>query len=266
MVLRSCVINVQPEAPGIRPLSWLPSVFVLVVIGGVQYLAYHWFIPAYLERIAQPYLIAYLWVWISLMGIVFALSLVLYHLEGRPFAWKAFASRYRLTSMPGKDWLWTLIVLIVAVGFYLWLSATTEWLGAFSVFSAPPLAPAELRPGASENIIPGIFFGMPVRGQWWVVVAYFTGWVCNILGEEFFYRGWLLPRQEQAFGKYAWLINGTIFTFQHWMQPFNFLAIWPGALFMAWVVQRRKNTWIGILQHGLMNFSLFVVLVRWIIG
>ena len=53
---------------------------------------------------------------------------------------------------------------------------------------------------------------------------------------------------------------------QHWMQPFNFLAIWPGALFMAWVVQRQRNTWIGIIQHGLMNFSLFVVLVRGVIG
>jgi membrane protease YdiL (CAAX protease family) len=266
MVLKSHISNVQPEAPGIRPFSWLASVLLLVVVAGVQYLAYHWFIPAYLKRTGQPYLSAYLWVWLSLMGLVLALSLVLYQREGRPLAWPAFASRYRLAAMPGKDWLWALIVLVVAVGCYLGLSATTRWLGAFPVFSAPPLAPAELRPGASEQITQGIFFGMSVCGQWWVVVTYFTGWVCNILGEEFFYRGWLLPRQEQAFGKYAWLINGTLFTFQHWMQPFNFLAIWPGALFMAWVVQRRKNTWIGILQHGLMNFSLFVILVRWVIG
>ncbi len=95
---------------------------------------------------------------------------------------------------------------------------------------------------------------------------YFIGWVFNILGEEFFYRGWMLPRQELAFGKYAWLVNGTMFTFQHWMQPFNFLAIWPGARFMAWVVQRRKNTWIGIFQHGLLNVVALVMLVQWVSG
>ncbi len=88
----------------------------------------------------------------------------------------------------------------------------------------------------------------------------------QILGEEWFYRGWMLPRQELAFGKYAFLVNGTRFTFQHWMQPFNFLAIWPGALFMAWAVQRRRNTWIGILQHGLLNFSALVILIQWVIG
>ncbi len=57
-----------------------------------------------------------------------------------------------------------------------------------------------------------------------------------------------------------------MFTFQHWMQPFNFLAIWPGALFMAWAIQRRRNTWIGILQHGLLNVSVLVMLVQWVIG
>jgi len=88
----------------------------------------------------------------------------------------------------------------------------------------------------------------------------------NILGEEFLYRGWMLPRQEAAFGRYAWLVNGTMFTFQHFMQPWNFPAIWPGALFMAYAVQRQRNTWMGIVQHGLMNLSLFVYVLRAVIG
>ena len=50
------------------------------------------------------------------------------------------------------------------------------------------------------------------------------------------------------------------------MQPWNFLAIWPGALFMAYVVQRRRNTWMGIVQHGLMNLALFVFVLGGVIG
>jgi len=57
-----------------------------------------------------------------------------------------------------------------------------------------------------------------------------------------------------------------MFTFQHFMQPWNFLAIWPGALFMAYVVQRRRNTWMGIVQHGLMNLALFVFVLGGLIG
>jgi hypothetical protein len=32
------------------------------------------------------------------------------------------------------------------------------------------------------------------------------------------------------------------------------------------VVQRRRNTWIGIIQHGLMNLSLFVYVLLGVSG
>lgn len=35
---------------------------------------------------------------------------------------------------------------------------------------------------------------------------------------------------------------------------------------MAFISQRRRNTCIGIIQHGLMNFGLFLVLLRGVIG
>jgi membrane protease YdiL (CAAX protease family) len=246
----------------VRPLSWGPSILILVFLGLAYYLAYHSIIPAYLRRTGQPYLIAYLWVWVGSMGVILAAALILYAREDHLPGWKVFAARYRLAHMPAKDWLWSLVVLIVCVGLYFGLSSTSHWLASLPVFAPVPLAPVELRPDTAGNFIQGLFFGMKIQGQWWVVILYFAGWVFNILGEELFYRGWMLPRQELAFGKYAWLVNGTMFTFQHWMQPFNFLGIWPGALFMAWAVQRRRNTWIGIFQHGLMNFSVFVILIR----
>ena len=266
MVNQSISANIKRVEPQVRPLSWVPSSLILLVIGTLYYLAYHYLIPGILGSISRPYLVAYLWVWAGSMGLILAISLFLYLMEGHPLTWKAFAARYRLERMPGKDWLWALIVLIVTAGCYFGLSWTARWLASMPVFAPQPLAPAELRPDATGNTLPGQFFGMAVQGQWWVVIVYFIGWIFNILGEEFFYRGWMLPRQELAFGKYAFLVNGTMFTFQHWMQPFNFLAIWPGALFMAWAIQRRRNTWIGILQHGLMNFSALVMLIRWVIG
>ncbi len=250
----------------VKPVSWLASLLILFSFAGAYILIYRVLVPAFLRGSGQPYLDGYLWAWGTSMLAVLVLSLVLYAREGHPKTLKAFAERYRLARFPWIDLAWALAVLIVAFGFYLGLGFTARWLASIPLFGPVPLAPPELRPEATGSLTPGVFMGLPVKGQWWVVVVYLFGWIFNILGEEFFYRGWLLPRQALAFGKWAWLVNGTMFTFQHWMQAFNFLAIWPGALFMAWVVQRRGNTWIGILQHGLMNFSALILLVRWVIG
>lgn len=249
-----------------KPLGWKASFCIFLVFASVLYVTHYLLVPRYIESTGKPYLSGYLWGWIVTVGLVLLASLVLYRLEGNPFSWNSFASRYRLKHMPRVDWPWSLAVLVIAAGFMFGLSFTAEWLARIPFFAPHPMFPPELRPNAAANLASGQFMGMMLKGQWWIVGVYFIGWLLNIFGEEFFYRGWMLPRQEAAFGKYAWAVNGTMFCFQHFMQPWNFLAIWPGALFMAFVVQYRRNTWIGIIQHGLMNFATFVFIVRGVIG
>ena len=115
-------------------------------------------------------------------------------------------------------------------------------------------------------MIPGEFMGMPLRGQWWVVGIYFIGWLFNILGEEFWFRGYILPRQELAFGKVSWVVNGLMFALNHLWQPWILIAILPSSLLLAYIVQSRKNTWIGIIQHGVVNISLLFWLIGGVIG
>jgi hypothetical protein len=48
-----------------------------------------------------------------------------------------------------------------------------------------------------EHFGPHDFMGLPLQGQWWVAVYYTLVLVCaNIAGEELWWRGYLLPRQE----------------------------------------------------------------------
>jgi len=249
-----------------QPLGWKASLFIFAIFASALYVTHYVLVPRYTEATGKPYLIGYLWGWIVTVGLVFLASLVLYKLEGHPISWRSFAARYRLDHMPKQDWLWSLVVIVVVMGFMFGLSWTAGWLARIPLFAPHPVFPAELRPGAMTNLTAGQFMGMTLSGQWWLIPVYFIGWLLNIFGEEFFYRGWMLPRQEAAFGKWAWLVNGTMFCFQHFMQPWNFLAIWPGALFMAFVVQYRRNTWIGIVQHGLMNFATFLFVLRGVIG
>jgi membrane protease YdiL (CAAX protease family) len=165
--------------------------------------------------------------------------------------------------MNQSDWLWILVVLLGTLGAYFGLAFTSRWLAAMPILAPHPAFPEDMVTG---KLIPGELFGMQLRGQWWIAIVYFVGWLLNIFGEELWYRGWMLPRQELAFGKLAWLVNASMFTFQHWLQPWNFLTILPGALLAVYVVQRKGNTWITIIQHGLGNFLLFGFVLAGVMG
>ena len=108
--------------------------------------------------------------------------------------------------------------------------------------------------------------GMPLKGNWWIVVVYFIGWFFNIVGEEFWFRGYILPRQELAFGKNAWVVNALMFTLTHIYQPWILIAILPSILLLVYVVQTHKNTWISIIQHGVVNIGVLILLVVGVVG
>ena len=247
----------------LKPLGWKPSLFIFLVMSAALYATHYIFAPSYQAATRQPYLVGYLIGWGVSMALVLTASLVAYKLEARSFTWSALSERFRLSRMDRSDWLWTLVVLLGTLGAYFGLAFTSHWLAAMPVFSPHLAFPDDMVTG---KLIPGELFGMPLQGQWWIAIIYLVGWLLNILGEEFWYRGWMLPRQELAFGKLAWLVNGLMFTFQHWLQPWNFLTILPGALLVVYVVQRQRNTWITIIQHGLSNFILFGFVLLGVMG
>lgn len=265
MMERADIPNTRARQ-ALPPLGWKGSLGIFALLASGLYLAHYRLVPSYTAATGKPYLVGFLWAWVTTVGMVFTASLVLYGIEGRARAWRPFAARYWLDHMPRRDWLWALAVLLVTTGSMFGLSSTSEWLAKVSLFAPHPMFPPELQPGGFAKLTPGIFMGMALKNQWWIPGIYLVGWLLNVLGEEFFYRGWMLPRQVAAFGRWAWVVNGTMFCFQHFMQPWNFLAIWPGALFMAYVVQRRRNCWIGVIQHGVMNFATFVFVVAGVAG
>lgn len=76
-------------------------------------------------------------------------------------------------------------------------------------------------------------------------------------------RGYILPKQEMKFGKYAWLINGIL-------NGICYGLIWrPNIIFyilmfplISFVIQRRRNLWIGIIFHYLLNLSFMIPMIR----
>jgi membrane protease YdiL (CAAX protease family) len=156
-------------------------------------------------------------------------------------------------------------MIVFSVVFLAALSFTAKLLKPIPLFAPHPLFPPDMV-DITSNLKAGVLFEMPLQGEWWLIAVYFTGWFLNIAGEEFWYRGWMLPRQEVAFGKYAWIINGLMFNFQHTFQPWNMLAMLPGSLFVSYAVQRQRKTWMSIIWHGLVNASLLIFIIQGVTG
>jgi membrane protease YdiL (CAAX protease family) len=249
----------------LKPLGWISSIVLFLVMAIVLRVTHYILVPAYTLATGKPYLVGYLIGWISTMFMVFAASLIAYKLEGQPKDKRVFISRFRLGRLEKIDWLWILAMLLFAIIFLAILSFTQPILQSIPFFAPHPKFPPDMVDMA-KNLTPGTLFEMSLQRKWWLVGVYFIGWLLNIIGEEFWYRGWMLPRQEIAFGKRAWIINGLMFNFQHTFQPWNMIAILPGSLFLSYAVQRQGKTWMSIVWHGLLNISLLLFIVQGVFG
>ena len=68
------------------------------------------------------------------------------------------------------------------------------------------------------------------------------------------WHGLLLPRQETAFGRRAWLVSGLGWLVFHVpFGPVILLTLWPTVFIIPYAVQRRQNTWIGVVVHAGLN-------------
>jgi membrane protease YdiL (CAAX protease family) len=86
-----------------------------------------------------------------------------------------------------------------------------------------------------------------------LVVFYLILLTFNILGEEFWWRGVILPRQEIVHGNKTWIIHGILWTLFHAFKYWAWIGLLPVCLTIAYVAQKRKNTWPGIITHLLFN-------------
>jgi membrane protease YdiL (CAAX protease family) len=232
----------------------------------ILYLTHYILIPAYVDRSGVPYFFGYLGGYVITMGMFFVAALVGYRQEGHPIHWGTFKTRFRLKKIDRADALWIVLIIIFVLVTYFGLGFTGGWVKSVPFLAPRDAWPPEFGPGGTGNITPGRFMELPLKGQWWVVVVYFIGWFFNIVGEELWFRSYILPRQEMAFGRTAWLVNGLMFALNHIWQPWIILAILPSSLLLAYVLQTRKNTWIAILQHGFVNLGLLFFLIGGVIG
>lgn len=190
---------------------------------------------------------------LTLMGpviLLFLASFTALKYDGFKLNWKVVRDRFRLKPIRKKEWLWTLGLSLFMVGGNYLLIPTQSWLLDTVDFAPPDYLPSTLNPQMTVTGIPPEFEMTPL-GLLIIFQLFFLFF--NILGEEFWWRGYILPRQELTHGRYTWIIHGLLWTLFHIFWWWNLIFLLPGALAAAFVAQRQKNTTIIIVAHLVVN-------------
>jgi membrane protease YdiL (CAAX protease family) len=163
------------------------------------------------------------------LGLFLATILAL-RAEGWPITWATMKERLRLKRMDRTAWRWTLPFLVL----YLILGFLLNSLAQF-VYEKLGFWP----PGAD----------IPLTNIPYLLILL----IPNIVSEELWWRGYILPRQEVQHGRFAWIVNGLLWSLFHlvkwWAIPFQMLKHWM----LPFVVQRTENTTPAILIHFVSN-------------
>jgi membrane protease YdiL (CAAX protease family) len=202
------------------------------------------------------------------LALLFALAFVFHQRDGYPLSWNSIRTRFRLLPMTGKDWGWAiggLLVTFLSIGM---VSFTAPLLiAAFPAIAPPDFFPPWQTPGAPMSTASfSDFIGAPLKGNWGVVILLFVQLFFNIFGEELWWRGYILPRQEKAHGRLAWLINGLLWLLWHAaFYPWQIFALLPICLALPYIAQRQQNTWVAVIIH-LQNAVFQFIILAMVLG
>jgi membrane protease YdiL (CAAX protease family) len=164
--------------------------------------------------------------------------------EGFTLSRQTWIERLRFRKITKTDLIWCITgFVLVAISSMVIMKALEMMIGKFdhspAFMSFEPLTP----------------------GRYWLLLVWLPYWILNILGEEFLWRGVMLPRQEIAFGKYTWLVHGFGWGLFHIAFGWQLLiTLIPLIFIQSFIVQKTKNSWIGVIMHGGLNGPSFIAI------
>lgn len=179
----------------------------------------------------------------------FFLAIYVLRSEGQSFTWSALRTRLNLRWGGWK--VWVLFIVVFAIAYALTLA-----LIPFSTITAAAAPPPDWFPASQnplkevnsvEDALPGVVF----KGNYLFLLLFLFSGVMNIIGEDTYYRGVLIPKLHGLFGRWAWLMGGLLFTLKH-------LYVW-------WRVQEALLLGIaGAFIFGPMGSLPFAMLAHFI--
>jgi membrane protease YdiL (CAAX protease family) len=188
-------------------------------------------------------------------------ALILLHREGYPLKISALRERIRWQWPKGwPAWIVALIVFGVGMALSMAMGPANRALAGLPGFVPPDWWPAGSNPLIPVSGASDVFPDINLEGNYLFVLIYFLiGLVFNIVGEELYYRGYLLPRMRGAFGKWDWVVNGTLFTLKHVYQRWLYPGIFIGGLAFAFAAGPLGSLPLAMIYHWAGNFLMNLI-------
>jgi uncharacterized protein len=205
------------------------------------------------------------------LGLVwqFILSMLILYREEGNIRFETIRRRFWLnhpispkTSTVQKNLWWWIIPLIVLVALLeLGLNSvlTDVWLKVFPFFAEPE--------GYSFDSVFTPETRVQFVGNWGLLGLFVALAIFNtFLGEEFVFRGVLLPKMEGVFGKWDWAANGILFSFYHLHQPWGIFGGLPADLVFAYTGKRFRSNWFPIILHSGQSVFFLILILGIVLG
>jgi membrane protease YdiL (CAAX protease family) len=145
----------------------------------------------------------------------------------------------------GRLWWWVLVYALV--------------LAALDMLPFGPTGPADRNLGAFLDSAAGHQLFHHAWGLYALVAVELT--FNTVLGEELLFRGLLLPRMRNAFGRGDWLVNGVLFGLYHVHEPWVIPNAVVTGFLCAYPTRRYRSSLIGIAVHSVEAVFFLAILL-----
>ncbi len=225
------------------------------LLGGAPMWLWAWLVYPPLRQRLSPMDGGLLYEKLMIAGLIweFVLSMLILYREEGNIRISTICRRFRLNNpisprtgrTDNRVW-WMLIplfLLVIAVELVIGPYINSFWTKLLPFLAEPPSRSLEA------------LFAPELRARWigaWNFLLLFviSSVFNNFLSEEFLFRGVLLPKMNEVFGKWGWVANGLTFGLYHlhmaWSIPGNILFGW----LMAFTSNRYRSNWLPIVLHN----------------
>ena len=217
----------------LSPLKWFELLLLFGIPTVFNFIACRLFIPLLSATPVFPIEVNY---FRSVGGFVlmpmFFAAICLSRREAGSYKLSPLLARMRVKNLSLADTFWTIATFLLLV------------LASYLIAKI-------IMPRMGMNAMPFFFQNMPLNEKnMWILYLWPLFFFFNIFGEEFFWRGYIQPRQELLNKKWTWLVHGLLWAFWHLPMGIDLIvASTPIFFILPAVVQIRKNTTIAIIVH-----------------
>ena len=217
----------------LKPMNWPTLILFFLLPTILNFIACQIAIPALDNAQIFPIEISYfISVGVGVLVPMFFAAIFLTSHEIKTYVTRNVFQRMRVKKLSRTDSVWTVTGFIILV--------LASYLIAKIVL-----------PVFNIDATPFFFKNMPLKAEnFYILFVWPLFFFFNILGEEFYWRGYIQPRQELLNKKWTWFFHGLLWAFWHLPMGLDLiLASLPIFFILPAIVQLRQNTTIAIIIH-----------------